>query len=114
MSPFLLRVPSTLLAGIGFDSGKVGIWCFLTKSWSKKHPCAPQSIRAFVSTVLSPTLAEMGIHIDNSRVSARSTEEIEILARVDVDSTRLFKNPDPPCFSCISLFLHLAILPSWL
>ena len=74
MVPFLFRVPSTLNTTRGCSNFFTGNQCFRAKFWSMKVPPAPESMRAFVSTVFPSHEIRMGICIVLFEISASVTE----------------------------------------
>ena len=71
ISPSLFCVPSMFQTIIFLGSLAVGILCFLMNPCSIKIPCAPESMRAFVSTFFSSdAVIEIGMRIDCSIGSA--------------------------------------------
>ena len=97
ISPSLFGVPSTLNTLITEPSQVRGSCRRQAKRWLINVSPAPQSIRAFVSTVLlfpDCTLErDTGICIDLFSISATSTEFSERIGEIDVEAILPFKNP---------------------
>jgi hypothetical protein len=93
MVPFLLVEPSTLYTWIGFGSRCKGKLAKERSPMSRKFPVSPESIRAEVSTIWSPTSSFTGKRSVLSFCEATST--CGGLYKDDVEATSCFKNPSP-------------------